>query len=205
MKNKIIDAALELANEIGIHRITTNHIIDRLGISPGTFYYHFKNKEEIIRKIFERITAEFDALFTGDQSSYSILVYAHIIKNIYLLYYKYRSFYYDVSMLLDRDGELERMYRENYRAKSDKLTALTLLLEEKGILKKFNSDPERVCYLENLWIISDYRLAFLKAAGETDPDALIEKGVMSYFMFMKPYLTEASSAEMERILKIPLT
>jgi len=205
MKNKIIDAALELANEIGIHRITTNHIIDRLGISPGTFYYHFKNKEEIIRKIFERITAEFDALFTGDQSSYRILVYAHIIKNIYLLYYKYRSFYYDVSMLLDRDGELEKMYRENYRKKSEKLTTLTLLLEDKGILKKFNSDPERVCYLENLWIISDYRLAFLKAAGETDPDALIERGVMSYFMFMKPYLTEASSAEMERILKIPLT
>lgn len=200
MKNKIIDAALELSNEIGIHRITTNHIIDRLGISPGTFYYHFKNKEEIIRRIFERITAEFDELFTGDQSSYSILVYAHIIKNIYLLYYKYRSFYYDVSMLLDRDEELEKMYRDNYRLKSEKLTALTLLLEEKGILKKFDSAPERECYLENLWIISDYRLAFLKAAGETDPDALIDRGVMSYFMFMKPYLTEESRAEMGRIL-----
>jgi len=202
MKNKIIDAALELANEIGIHRITTNHIIDRLGISPGTFYYHFKNKEEIIRKIFERITAEFDALFTGNQSSHSILVYAQIIKNIYLLYYKYRSFYYDVSMLLDRDEELEKMYRENYRLKSEKLTALTLLLEKNGILKKFDSVPERECYLENLWIISDYRLAFLKAAGETDPDALIEKGVKSYFMFMKPYLAAGSSAQMEKILNI---
>ena len=72
MKNKIIDATIELSNEIGIHRITTNHVIDRLGISPGTFYYHFKNKEEIIRKIFERIASEFDALFTGDLSSYGI-------------------------------------------------------------------------------------------------------------------------------------
>ncbi len=202
MKNKIIDATIELTNEIGIHRITTNHIIDRLGISPGTFYYHFKNKEEIIRKIFERITSEFGELFAGDLSSYSIAKYAEIIHRIYLLYYKYRSFYYDVSMLLDRDEELEKRYRDNYRLKSEKLKSLTLLLEEKGILKKFNSPVERDCYLENLWIISDYRLSFLRAAGETDPEALIEKGVRSYFMFMKPYLTAGSSAEMQKILNI---
>lgn len=202
MKNKIIDAALELANEIGIHRITTNHVIDRLGISPGTFYYHFKNKEEIIRKIFDRITVEFDGLFSGDLSAYNIGKYAEIIHRIYLLYYKYRSFYYDISMLLDRDQELETIYRENYRLKSEKLMALTLMLEEKGILKKFDSDAERECYLENLWIISDYRPAFLRAAGETAPEALIERGVKSYFMFMKPYFTEESRAEMERFLSI---
>jgi AcrR family transcriptional regulator len=202
MKNKIIDATIELSNEIGIHRITTNHVIDRLGISPGTFYYHFKNKEEIIRKIFERITSEFDALFTGDLSSYGIGKYAEIIHRIYLLYYKYRSFYYDVSMLLDRDEELEKRYRENYRLKNEKLRSLTFMLEEKGILKKFNSAVERDCYLENLWIISDYRLSFLRAAGETDIEALIEKGVRSYFMFMKPYFTAGSSAEMQKILNI---
>jgi len=202
MKNKIIDAAMELADEIGIHRITTNHVIERLGISPGTFYYHFRNKEEIIRKIFEKITSEFDELFSGDLSSYDISKYAEIIHRIYLLYYKYRSFYYDVSMLLDRDEELENKYRENYRLKSEKLKSLTLLLEEKGILKKFNSVIERDCYLENLWIISDYRLSFLRAAGETDSGALIEKGVRSYFMFMKPYLTAVSSAEMEKLLNI---
>lgn len=202
MKNKIVDATIELSNEIGIHRITTNHVIEKLGISPGTFYYHFKNKEEIIRKIFDRITVEFDGLFAGDLSSYSILVYADIIKNIYILYYKYRSFYYDLLMLLDRDEELEKMYRENYRTKNEKLTALTLLLENKGILKKFNSDAERKCYLENLWIISDYRLTFLRAAGETDPERIIENGVRSYFMFMKPYFTGENSMEMEDILGI---
>lgn len=202
MKNKIIDATIELANEIGIHRITTNHVIEKLSISPGTFYYHFKNKEEIIRNIFERITAEFDELFTGDLSSYGIGKYGEIIHRIYLLYYKYRSFYYDVSMLLDRDEELEKRYRENYRLKNEKLVALTLLLEEKGILKKFDSPTERDCYLENLWIISDYRLSFLRASGETDSGTLIEKGVRSYFMFMKPYLAEESRIEMETILGI---
>lgn len=201
MKERIIDASIELFNEIGTHRVTTNHIIERIGISPGTFYYHFKNKEEIIRKVFERITSEFDALFEGDLSSYSILTYAQIIKSIYLLYYKYRSFYYDISMLLDRDPELEKSYRENYRIKSEKIKALTLLLEEKGVLKKFTSDAERDSYMENLWIISDYRLSFLRATGETDPDRIIENGVRSYFMFMKPYLTPDAADELDSYLK----
>ena len=197
MKNKIIDATIELSDELGTHRVTTNHIIDRLGISSGTFYYHFKNREEIIRKIFDRITSEFDDLFAGDLSSFTIGDYAGIIGRIYLLYYKYRSFYYDLSMLLDRDEELEKIYRENYRIKSGKLMALTLLLEEKGILRKFSSTDERDCYLENLWIISDYRLSFMKAAGETEPDRIIESGVKSYIMFMKPYLSESAVNDLE--------
>ncbi len=201
MKDRIIDASIELFNEIGTHRVTTNHIIERLGISPGTFYYHFKNKEEIIRKVFARITSEFDVLFSGNTSSQTIGDYGDTIKKIYLLYYKYRSFYYDISMLLDRDPELEKIYRENYIFKREKIEALTLMLEEKGVLKKFTSDAERNSYMENLWIISDYRLSFLRATGETDPDRIIENGVRSYFMFMKPYLTPDAAYELDSYLK----
>ena len=202
MKNRIVDAAVELANEMGTHRVTTNHIIERLGISPGTFYYHFKNKEEIIRKIFERITAEFDGLFSGNIATYNMAVYAEIIKYIYLLYYKYRSFYYDISMLLDRDEVLEKSYRENYIYKSEKLRSLTILLEENGVMRKFRSDMEREVYLENLWIISDYRLTFLKSAGNVKPDELIDKGVISYFMYISPYLADSAKSEILEILKL---
>lgn len=202
MKNRIIDVMIELSNEMGTHRVTTNHIIERLGISPGTFYYHFKNKEEIIRKIFERITAEFEGLFSGNPSSYNMAVYAEIIKLIYLLYFKYRSFYYDISMLLDRDEVLEKSYRENYIHKSEKLRSLTLLLEKNGIMRKFSSAAERECYLENLWIVSDYRLTFLKSAVNVQPDEIVENGVKSYFMYISPYLTKSAEAEIREILKL---
>ncbi|OQA98093.1 MAG: HTH-type transcriptional regulator MtrR [Spirochaetes bacterium ADurb.Bin218] len=200
MKERIIEASMELFNKLGTHKVTTNHIIDRLGISPGTFYYHFKNKEEILRKVFERITLEFDALFTGDLASFSIIDYGETIRKIYQLYYKYRSFYYDISMLLDRDPELERRYRANYMFKSEKLTNLTLTLEEKGVLKKFTSDLERKAYIENLWIISDYRLSFLRATGERDPENIIESGVRSYLMYMKPYLSPKAAQELDSYL-----
>jgi len=200
MKDKIIEASIELFNEMGTHRVTTNHIIDKLGISPGTFYYHFKNKEEIIGRIFSRITSEFDELFIITDPAPDMKYYISEIKHIYQLYYKYRFFYYDISMLLDRDAELAVRYRENYKLKINKIGELTLALEKRGILKKFNSDEERECYVENQWIINDYWMTFQKATDSLIESEVVDRGVMSYLAYLKPYLSDKAKVELEKFM-----
>ena len=56
--NRIIDISLQLFNEEGERNISTNHISQRLGISPGNLYYHFANKDEIIFCLFSRYREE---------------------------------------------------------------------------------------------------------------------------------------------------
>ncbi len=196
MKDKIIEASIELFNEIGTHRVTTNHIIDKLKISPGTFYYHFKNKEEIVSRIFDRITVEFDQLFNMNNPEPDMKYFIFEIKKIYQLYYKYRFFYYDISMLLDRDYELAVRYRENYKLKIMKIKELTLTLEKRGIIKKFSLDEERNLYVENLWILNDYWMTFQKATGGLDEAELVNRGVLSYLSYLKPYLSDRAVIEM---------
>ncbi len=53
-KDRIIDMALRLFNDMGTSAISTNHIAVALEMSPGNLYYHFHNKEEIIRAILKR-------------------------------------------------------------------------------------------------------------------------------------------------------
>jgi AcrR family transcriptional regulator len=200
MKDRITEASIELFNEMGTHRVTTNHIIDKLGISPGTFYYHFKNKEEIVSRIFDRITLEFDELFIVDNPAAGMEYFVSEIRKIYQLYYKYRFFYYDISMLLDRDEGLALRYKENYRLKIVRIRELTLTLEKKGILKKFSSDSERDLYVENQWIINDYWMTFQKAIGSFDENEVVDRGVMSYLAYLKPYLSDKARVELERFI-----
>ena len=61
-KERVVEAAIRLFNERGTAAVSTNHIADGAGISPGNLYYHFRNKEEIIRAIFGRMIAAWEAM-----------------------------------------------------------------------------------------------------------------------------------------------
>lgn len=203
MKERIILTSMELFNRSGVHRITTNHIIDELKISPGTFYYHFKNKEEIIRNIFQRIIFDFGELISGTAADYSFNEFIEIIRGIYRLYYKYRFFYFDISMLLDRDGALAEDYRNNYNVKAQMLKDFTMLLEQRGMLKKFRNNEDREIYLQNQWILTDFWLSFRKASSGTDnEEIMIEEGVRSYIGYLKGYMTDEALKELKKAVKI---
>lgn len=47
-KEKIIDAAWELFQEVGYENATVNDIIIRSGTSRGAFYHHFRAKEDLL-------------------------------------------------------------------------------------------------------------------------------------------------------------
>ena len=59
-RERIIDSALSLFNARGTGAVSTNHIADAAGISPGNLYYHFNNKEAILRALFERLFTAWD-------------------------------------------------------------------------------------------------------------------------------------------------
>ncbi|MFC5745253.1 TetR/AcrR family transcriptional regulator [Actinomadura rugatobispora] len=55
-RERILDAALELIQERGFGGTTVTGIEELAGLSPGSgsFYRHFRSKEEVFRSVFER-------------------------------------------------------------------------------------------------------------------------------------------------------
>ncbi|MCX8131987.1 MAG: TetR/AcrR family transcriptional regulator [Clostridia bacterium] len=62
-KKEILDAALELFYEIGYDKTSINDVINRVGVTKGSFYYHFKSKDEILETIALQQAEEMVAVF----------------------------------------------------------------------------------------------------------------------------------------------
>lgn len=112
-RDKIVYAALDLFNSDGERNVTTNHIAAHIEISPGNLYYHFRNKQEIVREIFALYSQELIERFTpiqGQQESLGLL--KHYLDSIFNLMWKYRFFYANLPEILQRDARLHEEYIE---------------------------------------------------------------------------------------------
>jgi AcrR family transcriptional regulator len=52
-KEKILDAALDLASKNGLGALSLSQIADKVGIQKQSLYNHFSSKEEIIKALYE--------------------------------------------------------------------------------------------------------------------------------------------------------
>jgi AcrR family transcriptional regulator len=57
-QEKILIAARTVFSEKGLVASTVEDIVERADVGRGSFYYHFENKDEVIRRVIERILAE---------------------------------------------------------------------------------------------------------------------------------------------------
>jgi AcrR family transcriptional regulator len=65
-REAILDATLALVVERGFHDAPMSLVSKRAGASPGVIYHYFKNKDEIIQAIYERIhSIKHESLFEG--------------------------------------------------------------------------------------------------------------------------------------------
>lgn len=107
-KEDILETARKLFNESNTQAVTTNHIAKAMGISPGNLHYHYANREEIIRVLYEQLRDE------------ARLEVEELPKDIYTLnahetllikiQWKYRFFFRELLFLFARDEKLKTMY-----------------------------------------------------------------------------------------------
>jgi len=66
-RDQVVEAALELLDEVGLDAFTTRALTDRLGVQRGALYWHVKSKQELLTAVTELVVAPVFA-DTGDDS-----------------------------------------------------------------------------------------------------------------------------------------
>lgn len=189
-RDKIVYAALELFNEHGERSITTNHIAEHIEISPGNLYYHFRNKQEIVRDIFTLYSEELLERFTpiqGQKESLTLL--KHYLDSIFTLMWKYRFFYANLPEILSRDEQLHNDYMAVQERLQSNLIAIMRAFVDLKLLKA--SEDEMKSMVTSLHLIASSWLAYQSAMSPRTQitEQVIHQGMLQMIAVVKPIAT----------------
>jgi AcrR family transcriptional regulator len=173
---RILDTALGLFNERGTANVTTNHIAEAMGISPGNLYYHFGNKAEIVRGLFARILAAWSANYAlppGKPPTFKTM--DAMAAGNFEIQWAHRFFFRDLTMLLAADPELAADYRRNRETGMANTLALLRHFISAGLMQP--ADKRTLDDLTQLfWLVGDFWLVFRDAGGKAPTRADMDQG-----------------------------
>jgi AcrR family transcriptional regulator len=188
-KQKILETARTLFNQNGASDTTTNHIASSLGMSPGNLYYHYSNKEEIIRTLFANFDTATDQLFTLETGKLPTMQdLERMLEGNYELQWHYRFLFRDLMSLLRRDIELEKMYRIHRQRGFEGTRQLITVFSSLGIVANISTEQEIDALTRLIWMVTDYWLPSLELGGEGVSAEQFKKGVTLLQFLIRPIL-----------------
>jgi AcrR family transcriptional regulator len=188
-KTRILDAALALFNERGTGSVTTNHIAEALGMSPGNLYYHYRNKAEIVRALFERIVGEWAVNYAMPPGQLPGLdVMEKMMGGNFEIQWRYRFFFRDLTMLLNADPALAEAYRGNRSASFGNTLFLLKMFAGAGVIANPGDDEAIDDLAQLLWLVGDFWLVFKDVGGGPIGQAEMDQGVRMFRRLLNPIL-----------------
>lgn len=89
-RERILDAAVELVGEKGLHAVTFRALATRLNVSAMAPYRHFENKAALVAALLDHVIDP-DALLVGTEGAAASQVLEAVFTNIYGLFLEHPS------------------------------------------------------------------------------------------------------------------
>jgi AcrR family transcriptional regulator len=191
-RERILETSLAMFNAQGEPNVTTNHIADELGISPGNLYYHFRNKEDIVEQVFARYEARMDQTLLVPEERLPNL--EDVWLQLHLVFecmWDYRFLYRDLVDILSRNRKLKahfaRILKRAATSASDVLNGLSAA----GIVR---ATPDEIRALaENILLVATFWLNFnivrnLRAESNQED---LARGIYQVMLLIAPFMRDA--------------
>ncbi|WP_394192468.1 TetR/AcrR family transcriptional regulator [Pseudoalteromonas atlantica] len=199
-KDKIIKTSIALFNEHGERAITTNHIASHMGISPGNLYYHFKNKEDIIRHIFALYSEHLHTQFSPvDENTDGFVQLSGYLDALFELMWRFHFFYDNLGDILSRDDELKKNYIAFQAALLTQVRGIIISLRDSGLMELNDEDATELAHMLKLTV--SFWTPYIKArrlSGELAQQD-IYKGILKVILLFKAYAAEQSIPKLNQL------
>lgn len=201
-RSEILRTALALFNARGTAAVSTNHIAAELGISIGNLYWHFSDKDSIVRALYEEHTEKFDEMWNPavkPPDAAEVLVGA--LRRTFTISWERRFFYRELPALTRSDPELRKLYMAQRERRHAEIRAFQNSFVELGLLDVPGGDAGLARLEEMSWMISAFWLPHveLRDGVLTKQGALTgARAVVDLFL---PYATKEFARALTLALK----
>ena len=199
-RERILDASLAMFNAQGEPNVTTNHIADELGISPGNLYYHYRNKDDIVERLFARYEARMDDALVAPEGRLPNL--EDVWLQLHLVFecmWEYRFLYRDLVDILARNRKLrQRFARILNRAAASAETVLDGLAHAE-ILRATQDEIHATA--ENVLLVATFWLNYHAVRG-ANPEPVqndLSQGIYQVMLLIAPFLRDAERAHLNTL------
>lgn len=177
-RDRILEAAINLFNEKGVKAVSTNHIAEAASISPGNLYYHFRDKQDIIRAIYERLNqlgfAEAQKI-EQQAAPGSLDLLEKNFKLIQEMNWQFRFLKRELPALIMSDPALKKQFKKSNDTMLAMIKDSVCRAIEHKILREMDNEEINMLAQE-LWLIVLFWLNYLEVSGIKVTKQNINKG-----------------------------
>ncbi|MCK7554010.1 TetR/AcrR family transcriptional regulator [Chitinophaga sedimenti] len=195
-KSRILAAALELYNEKGIDA-TTRHIAAAMDISPGNLHYHFKQTDDVIMALWDRLVAEFSVLVINlDKVKHIGLdTLRSFYRQSFDIEYKYRFIFLHFVAIGARLPKIREQYAGMMQRREKEFKGIFKKLVQGGIFQKDVPPKVWKALVRQIFIVADFWLS----SNELTDQLRGEKAATAFTRQMEamfyPYLSARHAAK----------
>jgi AcrR family transcriptional regulator len=188
---EIMRTALALFNARGTAAVSTNHIAAELGISVGNLYWHFADKEAIVRALFEEHAARFDQMWlppTNASEAAEVMVGA--LRRTFALSWERRFFYREIAALTRSDAALRKLYVAQRERRHAEINAFQRSFVELELMQVPGGDASLARLEELSWMISAFWLPHVELRDGALTKQTAVAGARAVIDLYLPYATK---------------
>lgn len=192
---RILETSLAMFNAQGEPNVTTNHIADELGISPGNLYYHFRSKDDIVDHLFARYEARIDdALLIPENREPDLEDVWLQLHLVFESLWQYRFLYRDLVDILSRNRKLRLRFARIIKRAGDSATALLRGIAATGAIRI--DESELPVLVENVVLVTTFWMSYDTVRNGPRDGTNLDLGIRQVMMLIAPYLRDAERAHL---------
>lgn len=199
-RQRIIDTSLELFNERGERNVSTNHIAAELQMSPGNLYYHFRNKEDIIRAIYEQYLTHIELTLTQRQSQGSPV--DQVVAELHVIFddiWHFRFFYASLPGILYSDDALHERFLNVQRALKKRAYLRLKTMVDQQVLTIDAADLYSLIRAIKITIVFWISFQMTLSCSNNLRRKALKEGIWQVLFIMRPYFTVPYQQEIDEL------